>query len=297
MMGAHLVRTHGWSALLAAAVFGLFFGTARAAVLFSEDFDDITVDGNNLTTATAGNSFTSAVTTGAGFTAIVRQDSGNSFGAGTSNQYLETVDNATGSIVVRRQSIAGIPVGGVAQFSFSFIDPLGRVNGAPDGDPNSTENSVAVQLDDGASSNVGVSLRISNYAQDAPLEEGLVLYNIPLYGDIFVPIAPKVEGVRHNVAVALNYGASAVNYGGGAFSLATKTFDVWYDGVLVRNDEPFNSPTATKASRILISSSGTAAANFDNVLLLDEITVPEPHCVALAAVGLLVGASRRRRIF
>lgn len=287
MKGSKLVRTQGRLAILTVVAVVSWFGTAKAAILFSEDFDDITVTGNNITTATAGNSFTTTSTTSATSTAIVRVDSSNTFGAGTSNQYLEMSDsNTSGGITLRRQSIAGIASGGVAQFSFDFVDPAGVVAAA-------TDDTLVFTLDDGAGASTSMSLRLLNN----PGVHSLVLYNPAVYGDVYIDVAPQyTEDAKHSVAVALNFGASPVTYGVGL--LGGQKFDVWFDGQLVRDDEGIFNVAATKASRIIISTSSgaTAAFNLDNVVLSSDISiVPEPHCVALVAIGFFIGASRRRR--
>ena len=212
---------------------------------------------------------------------------GDTFGAGTSNQYLEMSDTSTtGGITLRKSSIAGIASGGVAQFSFDFVDPAGGFNDA-------TDDTVVFTLDDGAGASTSMSLRLLNN----PGVHSLVLYNPAVYGDVYVDVAPQyTEGAKHSVAVALNFGALAVDYGAG--SLAGQKFDVWFDGQLVRNDEAFFNAAATKASRITISTSvgATAAANLDNVVLDSEITlVPEPCSYVLVAVALLGGNLIRKR--
>src|SRR5262245_37172387 len=101
-------------------------GTARGAVIFSENFDDITIPsdppGLALATGTAGNSFTTTVTIGTGNTVNARVDSGNLFGAGASNQYLQVVDATTNGNPLLRgptTTISGIGF----QLSFDFYDP------------------------------------------------------------------------------------------------------------------------------------------------------------------------------
>jgi len=260
-------------------------GSADAAVIFSEDFNDITVTGNNLTTATAGNSLNTTTTTSATSTAIVRDDTSAFFGNGPGDHYVEMVDaNTAAGITLRKGAISGIASGGVAQLSFDLYDPVGIVS-AP------SEDTVTFSLDNTTSGTSSMSVRLLN----AEGVSSLVFLNS--LGD-YVPLTAYNEGAKHSVAIVINYAASAINYGQSlGQSLGGKTFDVWFDGSLVGNDLPFVANTVVTANRITISTSSAAtmAMNLDNIVLDNVISVPEPNSFLLAGMGLAGLLFHRKR--
>lgn len=277
---------HFFLGMLATAIAVSLANAAHAAVIFSEDFDDITVTGNNLTTGTAGNSFNTTTTTSATSTAIVRADSGNLFGAGTSNQYLELNDTSAASgITLRKQSIAGIATNGVAQLSFDFYDPVGGL------DP-LTDDTVVFTLDTGSGATTSASIRLFNNSGIS----SVVFFNAAVDPVNYVTVAPYSEGAKHHLDLALNYGASAVAFPTGSGSLAAQSYHVWLDGASAGTDYPFFN-SVTSNNRLTISSSGgaTAAQNVDTVVLDSAITIPEPGGLVLSGIGIAVLALGRKR--
>jgi hypothetical protein len=106
---------------------------------------------------------------------------------------------------------------------------------------------------------------------------------------------------KHTLQMFGNLGTGGtLNYMSGTESVANNTYDVWLDGVRIFNDVGYRNAIATwsRVGFVLGSSAtGTDVKYLDNIVITDDlIGIPEPGgclLIVLASVGLIV--IRRRR--
>jgi hypothetical protein len=272
-------------------------------VVFSENFDDITIaaDPLALTTSTLGNSFSTNVVPTSSGAANARIDSGDLFGLGSTNQYLELIDGA---------STAGIrgpaPLSGTGfQVSFDFYDPSG--DGATAGS--------RIILGDGANASNSTT---TTRSIDIELRNGVLRYVTGGSNGTSNTAGTYAEDAKHSVVIVGNYSNSVLDYDfGGNQSVATGTYDIWIDGSLLANgdDVPFRN-AVNSTTHIGLSGNGAVSLStsyFDNFLVeiktaagsaipastsgsIEPMAVPEPGAVVLAGIAVMNSTSVGRRI-
>lgn len=305
--------------------------SSRAALIFSEDFDDITIPDAGfvtLTTSTTGSSFTSSVSNSGGTNRIrVIKDVNNFFGAGTDNQVLWLADANTSNI----PSISGpasLPAGTKGfQMSFDYYelavpDSAERLSGGANG------TQIRLASASGTGGNNSVGLRLSNTADPAlgrfyALQEGSGLsggiYSTVNY-DRGVMENNAIVGSKFSVMVVGNYDSlDSITYAHGTKTIAPRSYHVWLkegDGDYLHlwsgNDPdeegnvPFrhaalSDPAATSFITLLGSSNASFSDTyFDNVQVWNEIVfnpIPEPSSALLlgmALAGLALSLCRKR---
>lgn len=276
---------------------------SQAVVIYSEDFSGYTgtlpgtmTTTNPPSTPTGTRGFGTAVSVGTNGGGSNPRDivqvttEGNLFGVG--NNYLNYVENVgTGSSASNIQSadIVGLGEGGPAQLSLKFYVPNGGLkldgNGA-------AINGIVVLLTDGTTvdSNkrtVSLEFRMVDSDGDLDLEPAFVFQG---GGTPYIPI--NFDQV-YDVKVAANYSTSnSITYSLGAQSIAPTTYDVWLDGVKVRDDVNFRSTTLNQqnpvanpligdADRLTIRATGNSA---DATVNLDDIEIRSSIVLGLPTV-------------
>lgn len=96
--------------------------------------------------------------------------------------------------------------------------------------------------------------------------------------------------------------ATPVNYDGGN-SVPGESYDVWLDGELVADDVPFRSNSVgnhiNDSDHFAVRGSGNKGTYgtlfVDDIVLRDNITIPEPSSFLLCALASLWGLVFRKR--
>lgn len=251
--------------------------TAHAAVVLTDNFNDT----SNWTKA------------GDPFTAESTADTGNLFGGGTENNYLNLVFTAGSSIHVLHTA-QSLSLGTTGQIAFDFYEPV--VDGA-------TGAGIILRLGTNTG-NGGTAFAVSLR------RGGLFAANLPSVGvDTANPIATYSQLSRHTLTVVFNNTASSISYGNDNYTLAGSQIDVWLDGARVGSGLAAvagNSLTGSNITTInFTDKAGTASTLYlDNFEARTDITigttVPEPATEAtlaglLALAGTLVLRHWRRR--
>lgn len=270
---------------------------AHAAAVFSDDFSSYT-PGVLTTGAAPANKWASPpagiIDDNSSLFTRVTTDSGNLFGAGTSNQYLRIADTSNANNTLNYNlAINDTAIGQVGTLAFDFYDPSG----------------------DGAQGD-GWLLRMGTAAGNSVTAFGLYLMNGELRVATTSNVTPNGTAfgtysldTLHSLVIFYNSSASNVSYAGR--TLAANTMDVWLDGTIAatalgRSGGTTGVQTIDSFGFTRKTTTNTAT-DFVGTLYLDNITaysgaetaaIPEPSAFALAggAVALtLAGLSRRKR--
>jgi hypothetical protein len=271
---------------------------AHAAAVFTDDFSSYT-PGVLTTGAAPANKWLTTPSPGiidddSSLFTRVTTDSGNLFGAGTSNQYLRISDTSNANNALNYNlAINDTTIGQVGTLAFDFYDPSGD---SAQGD--------------------GWLLRLGTAAGNSVTAIGLYLMNGQLRVATTSNVTPSGTAfstysldTMHSLVVFYNSSASDVSYDGR--TLAANTMDVWLDGTIAatalgRSGGSTGVQTIDSFGFTRKTTTNTAT-DFVGTLLLDNITaysgvetaaIPEPSTFALAggtAVLMLAGLSRRQR--
>jgi hypothetical protein len=268
-----------------------------AAIVYSQNFETVPTAGGPpatalLTTSNAGPSVdhpdnvnfstVSSNTSPHLIQAVV--DTGNTFGAGTSNQYMQYVDGGSGD----PRAIAPAGLNGTGfQLTFDIVDPVTAETGP-----------ARVLL---SASNLG-NESVLLFFTDGTLQG---FHNNVTTRDAQTKANAYTTGVKHSVTVVGNYSGSTINYGAGSSqSVAPGTYDVWIDSVLHPefNDAKFRhsetlSITSTTHFAMNSSNGASSSLNVDNIVIQDAIVtqVPEPSALVIAVFGVSVLGVRTLR--
>jgi hypothetical protein len=272
--------------------------TASAAIVYSQNFETVPTSGGPpatalITTSNAGPSMAhpdnvnfstiSSNTSPHLIQAIV--DTGNTFGAGTGNQYMRYVDGGAGD----PRAIAPAALNGTGfQLTFDMVDPVTAQTGS-----------------------ARVLLSASNLASESVLlffTDGTLqgFHNNATTAAAQTKANAYTTGVKHSITVVGNYSGATINYGAGSSqSVAPGRYDVWIGNVLHPefNDAKFRhsdtlSITSTTHFAMNSSNGALSSLNVDNVVVQNEIVtqVPEPDAIVMAGLGMIVfGVGRLRR--
>ncbi len=223
---------------------------ARAAtVIFSEDFESYTVNSNLVTNTKWG-----SVSANSPNFLTIKQDTGNIFGLGTTNQYLDVSDTSTELTRMDAKPTSGFQF---ATLELDFYETPG-FTGAYWGV--SLTNAFPLQLNGGGIRTIGSGA----YTPD--------LYTV---------------GVLHRLSLTFNNTTSTQTYNG-SNSLASQTFDVWIDGILVIDNAAFTG-AAVAGTDLSTFSLSTPSSAFSQEMYIDNIVltaIPEPSSVSLAIASL-----------
>jgi hypothetical protein len=254
--------------------------------VYQQNFDTGTAGTNYSTTLPAGTpnngggggntAFTtvSAGTAGDVYRAVV--DSGNIFGAGTTNQYLDLTDPTGATNQPFGNAPVALPAGTKGfQVEFDFFDP-----------PTATGTGGGTRIALGSSS-VSSSSQTINFI----IADGTVTAFTNTVGNIKTATFDPL--IMHHVVLVGNYDSAAVTYGlGDSQSVGIAKYDVWIDNVLAIDEGAFRV-ALTSSAGIQIGSgilNGAASTYYDNVIVDNTISftpVPEPSMFVLAGLGLI----------
>ncbi|QYY35061.1 hypothetical protein [Ruficoccus sp. ZRK36] len=290
----HVITTLALSAGLLTPILG------SAAVLFEDNFNEY-ANGLDLITApdTEWNAYASenpnygTGTLPDAFSVI--EDSGNLFGSGTSNKFMKmAVTQTVEKYNINSSANAFTSSTLTGQVDFRFVDPtdaastgygwavrIGYGNG-------NDKTSFAIILDEGKL-HTGVGASIGN-------------------GDV---LSTYSMDTAYAVTIVFNNSADSMIYAGG--SVASKTMDVYLDGVLIGNDvpgsggegfssDPIDDPV-TYTNIANINFTAKAYSPFQDTLYIDDvevnsdISIPEPSTSAfLIGISVLLVTFLRRRL-
>lgn len=267
--------------LCIATFIALATSSSRADIVFSEDFDDITLttDPLPLTTSTSGSSFTSSVSSQSASTAITARtlSPADPFGAG--NQFLEFIDGNDATATMRGVLTAAITGTGFT-VSFDFYDPT----------------SATTRLGDAVTRGGRMYLASSNSTATGDRTIDMDLFNGILRGlnvnnGSNVDAGTYTEGGMHSVVLVGNLSNAPIDYFmGGAQSVAPGAYDIYIDGNLLANgnDMPFRNPTVNSIASISFSGAGPTTVSetyFDNIVVDNSVPIPEPSAIMLLAIA------------
>ena len=223
----------------------------------------------------------------------VLTDTGNLFGAGTSNKYYQQEDKGLGGKSAHGYKLFGqdpnAPVK-LATVSMDFIEKDFTVD--PNGQgfsPNFTLN----VMKSGATSNFGGDRVDRLYFEKGNIDTPTNVdpNNINHYQ----------QDTKHHMDWIVNTSGGTVNYGSGQ-SVAHGTNDVWIDGVL-KIDDGANAHGGIDMGGLVLQSGNTGTHGdfqIDNIVIRDDAyVIPEPTSLILLVIGLLTAAAavcaRRRK--
>lgn len=224
-----------------------------------------------------------SVTNAGGTTSLnVTADSGNLFGEGTSNQYVNFSDNSSSnSVELGQHSLSGFNTP-VVRLGFDFYEATSAFN-----------DGLVIQIGtDNLSANNERLVQIG-------LDDGRLYVDGPPPGGGTINGSAYTLDTLHSIQIIANNDSTSSNYdfGGGINgTLAAGTFDIWIDSTLLGDDNQW-TPGGSAANRI---SAGSALDSFEfagfsgttQEILIDNIefeTVPEPstYALILSALGIL----------
>ncbi|EIP98857.1 hypothetical protein OpiT1DRAFT_03333 [Opitutaceae bacterium TAV1] len=258
--------------LLALVLSPFLFATARATIVFSDDFSDL-----------------SNWTKSAALTAESVTDTGNLFQKGTDNNYLKLVFASDGTAHSFNTTLAGTGPGTTGQISFDFYDPQAGGNG----------NGVVLRIGTGhanASTAFGLALRrgalLTANGGSVGLGSGITTYGYK---------------VPHTLTVVFNNSASAITYGNGNYTLAGSALDVWLDGVRVGAGIASVSGNSALLGKDITAINFSDKSGYNGTLYIDnfevrtDITIgsaiPEPAAwTLLAGLAMLAGTAAWTRL-
>ncbi|NLE36553.1 MAG: PEP-CTERM sorting domain-containing protein [Pirellulaceae bacterium] len=260
-------------------------GTANAEIIFSENFNAVdTSDGSvAVNTSPANTAFTVNRNNYTSPNNIsIRRDTSERFGGEADDNYLRLLD---GSTTNAPRLVGSVPIaaGGVFQLSFDVIDPF---------DPEAPQQDVRIRL-------------MGNYSTSATITVGmqfksgrLMFRYLEDLEEEFVNDIPYESNTLYHFDLVGNYGDESVEYG--VRTLASKTFDVYVDGVLARSGFAFANDVNYNTHLALVGGSNVSTGELllDNIVFRDDITlspIPEPSTGILLTVLLAGFAAVRRR--
>ncbi len=270
---------------------------AGAAVIFQDNFNGYTVPGSSINLpASSGTTGWSAATNNAVTTTKVFKDTGNIFGSGTANQYLQinrtgTSSNFSDNVVTQQKT--GLTLGLTGQASFTFI----------------VDSSLGTSTTTGVQMRLAATTSISNASSAYGLgftSDGLYLAAGSSFST-YTLLSALTAGQVYNLSLVYNFDStSTYTYSGG--TVAAASMDVWLDTgsgyVLVGNDLLHQGGLATGTTLETFGFINRSAASLgifsaDNVLIDSVASVPEPSAAAGLSLGLattcFVLARRRRK--
>ncbi|PAW76513.1 MAG: hypothetical protein B9S32_14800 [Verrucomicrobia bacterium Tous-C9LFEB] len=235
--------------LLAVTVSALCRPVSAATLIFSEDFESYTV-GNELVSNEKWGSVTSSPT---GTLLTATADPSAVFHNGTTNKYLRISD--TSNAALTRLDSKPSSAFQLATLSLDFYEPSG-VNG--------TYWNISFP---GTAS--------------IDFNGGQIRINSGTYSTVY-PI-----DATHHLDIVINNTTAAEIYG--INSVASGTFDLWIDNVLILDNYALNSTTGTDLTKFVFSTSSGSYSQemwIDNVSLYSGIAVPEPSAVHLLLLSM-----------
>ncbi len=277
---------------LLTAASGLIVGLSTvapssAAVIFSENFDGVTVG----SAIVPGNTNYTLGATGAGTTQTSTLDSANLFGLGTSNRYNLTNDGSTSfSTFIGVSALNGSGLGSIATYSWDFNDSTGRE---------------------------GYTFRISTGNSPQSAHTTQVNFNSSGAGSILDVTSAFTLGSTYRVDLVANVGASTVNFSDGngiARSVGASRFSVFLTTLdrttqtVIKDNATFNGGAGAadglfRSVAFQTFNGNTPIVAWDNVTVRDEAfvttAVPEPSTYALfcvAGVAAIAMVRRRRQM-
>lgn len=260
--------------MLAIPAFGIAsLSTVHASLIFSDDFDT----GNTLGSNPVG--WTSILGNTEGTNSVlVQEDTGNLFGQGTSNRYVDLWDNSTNpggqSIYLTVGGLSGSLASGVATLNMNIIEPAGVSSGR-----------ILIGIGEGTMAGTDRANNIN--------------YNEGNYGG-----ETLATDTLYNLNVVFNNSASSIQYNStiGLQTLDAESADIWVDGSLVQSNV---TQDRTWDGGVAIDAVGFRSFSGDiQRLLVDDFSVysdarvvPEPASAPLL-IGLVasVFALRRRKL-
>jgi hypothetical protein len=264
--------------------------TVNAIVIYSEDFEGMTVDvGIPIDPGNIGFGFVVANSSstddnkmivrsptspeGQGITAANRGWSGSNFGEWHDN----TIDGTSGLLVAQFEPLSASPV----KISFDYFEPSGFP--ATGGNPSGIGNILAFVTGNTNSLHTTGQRSINLIFGDPDTSSTEQFQTNP----------PATEGVLNNLATLDakhtleffgNLGTGdTLTYKSGAETIANNTYDVWLDGTRIFDDVAFrNSATVTTWSRFGFTAgsvvTGTDVKYIDNVVVRNDLgeAAPQP---------------------
>ena len=248
---------------------------AHAVVIFSEDFEDITLttDPLPLATNTGNSAFTSNVTTDSKSIVAVRTDDLDRFGQGAGNKILHLVD---GSEITAGLRGPVIPTSNSAiHLSFDFFDPLTTITPIePEGEVITSGSRVFLH-------DTNTSGAQSTRSLDFRFNRELLGYTTSS-GTFYVGTYSGNQLIE--VDVFANYSNELVSYhfGGSERTLAPKTYDIFLNGAIGYNPETdlyasglsFRNEAATSVTHIGFTGFGNPNVSegfFDDILITTDL--------------------------
>ncbi|QYY35063.1 hypothetical protein [Ruficoccus sp. ZRK36] len=269
-----------------------------AAVMFEDDFNEYAnglemIGASGTQWGASANSQTESPLLDV-FTVL--EDSNDYFGAGTSNKYVEMAVTSTisqYSIVMSAHDFSETSVTG--QVSFKFYDPT---------DASSIGSGWALRIGDGYAGNGNTCFGII-------LNEGVLSAGSGTGVNKGVTLTNYSMDTAHTVTIVYNNSASSFDYS--SKSVASKTMDVYLDGILIGDDvagsgghgvstDPIEDPlTYDNISNINFTSKSYSdfqdTLNIDDVIVSTDISIPEPSTSAfLIGISVLLVTFLRRRL-
>jgi hypothetical protein len=278
---------------LAAALIAMAAPQVEAATILSENFETPAVGTNASTSNTV---FNGNVMPGAGG-ALQITDGATAGISFTGSKFLRYVDASSATATMRsRFTLAPLnqsAITGVFQLSWDYYEPNASISG--------TATHFRMLLSQGditVNANRAVDLLFT-----APNDGAATNGSTTNWNDGLTNLAAYATNSLVHFDVVGNAGATT-SYGGE--DLPTQTIDLYFNGTLVGDNFPFRGPndggsaiTSITEFGIGYSSSASRVQNVfvDNIVLTDQILVPEPNSyllIGISAISYGFVALRRR---
>jgi len=245
----------------------------QADLIFEDDFESYTA-GQVIDT-----SKWSLVLSGADNvnTVHVEQDTGNLFGKGTGNQYVDLLDNSTNpggqSIYLTKTGLSSQLASGIVTLNMNIIEPGGT--------PPLTGNDgrILVGIGDGAMGGTDRA-NLPNWNETSA--------GVSTYGTV-----PVTRDTLYNLNIVFNNSGSSIQYNSpsGLQTLNATSADIWVDGILqaenILQDRNWDGGIAVDSVGFRSFSGSAQRLLVDDYRVYDEaLVIPEPSSLLLIGVAL-----------
>gem|GEM_PF-5225056 len=210
-------------------------------------------------------------------TVHVEQDTGNLFGKGTGNQYVDLLDNSTNpggqSIYLTKTGLSTELASGIVTLNMNIIEP----EGTPPLSGN--DGRILVGIGDGTMAGTDRA-NLPNWNETSA--------GVSTYGTV-----PVTRDTLYNVNIVFNNSGSSIQYNSpsGLQTLDATSADIWIDGVLqaenILQDRSWDGGIAVDSVGFRSFSGSAQRLLVDDYRVYDEaLVIPEPSTLMLVGVAL-----------